>query len=298
MKIFISSPSDAVLTELARRCPGLKLNILLTMARMPSSNIPGFFQKHGAVIESSVLDCGAFSLNKSNLGITADQLFTRLAAYALADGGRYEMVFSMDDTFGPDAFDANHLRLQELERLGLNVVPVIHNLKNHEVQTYINRGHEYIAIGQAKNRTIPMNLFPPVYKMHASGVKVHLFGITDFFLISLCPAYSCDSKSWIDDSKTGVVRFWNPNKPEVVKIDLIYFPKKQDGKKAGTWAYTEYPDLDAFIDFIENRLGLTILEFIGKEKVLNCQMANILFYKILEEEVTKIHLGLMGHWVQ
>ena len=117
-------------------------------------------------------------------------------------------------------------------------MPVIHNMQNHEVDTLIQAGYKYVAIGRQQNKTNPSVLIPAVVKLLSHGVLSHLFGITDFNLLVSCPAASCDSKSWLDDANTGVVRFWNPAKPGENKTDILYFPDKQGKTKQGTHVYT------------------------------------------------------------
>ena len=285
--IYISSPSESVLDEVRRRCAGIKLCVLLTMARM-TPNIEAFLARYGSIIQKLALDCGAFSLNNSNLGLTSEQLFARLIGFAKANGHRFELMFSYDGHFGPDSFEDNQAYLLELEEHGLPVVPVIHNLTNHEVDTFIRGGYEYVAIGQCKHRTRPEVLFPAVYKLHDHGVKVHLFGITNYDLLVGCPAASCDSKSWLDDAKTGVVRFWNPAKATDNKTDLIYFPDIQGKTKAGTHVYHNYKDLDVFTQYIGG-FGLTLEDLLGLRAVTYREFLGILYYKTLETVIAEKH---------
>ncbi len=287
MDIYLSSPSAVALDEVTRRCPGINLNILLTMARMPV-NFEAFRERYDGIIGGMALDCGAFSLNNSNLGLTSAQLFTRLIGFAKANGHRFKLKFSYDGHFGPDSFEENQAYLLELEKHGLPVVPVIHNMENHEVDTLIQAGYKYVAIGKQQNKTNPNVLFPAVFKLHSHGVKTHLFGITDYDLLVGCPAASCDSKSWLDDAKTGVVRFWNPAKPEANKTDVLYFPDKQGKTKQGTQVYTQYEYLDEFNRFLGS-YGLTLHDMLGLRAGIYRQFLGIIYYRTLEEVVTEIH---------
>jgi len=251
MRIFVSSPNTAVLDEILKRCPGMKLNVLLTMARMPN-NFPDFLGKYRGIIDELALDSGTFSLENSNLDISPQQLFARFAVFAKESGHDFDLIFSFDENFGPNGFEVNSMHLAELEERGVKVIPVIHNVNNHELDTCINAGYEFVAIGKQKGKTKPHVLFPAVIKLYQYGIKVHLFGVTEFSLISGCPAWSCDSKSWLNDATTGVVRFWNPMSPGIDKTDLIYFPNELGKTKNGTFLYSDYEYIDEFTKFINS----------------------------------------------
>jgi len=289
MRIFVSSPKTDVLDEILKRCPGMKLNVLLTMARMPG-NFPGFLEKYKGIIDKLALDSGTFSLENSNLDISPQQLFARFVGFTKESGHHFDLLFSFDEEFGPNGFEVNSMHLAELEERGVKVIPVSHNVKNHELDTFINAGYEYVAIGKQDGKTSPEVLFPAVFKLHHHGIKVHLFGITDFSLISGCPAWSCDSKSWLDDAKTGIVRFWNPMNPGIDKTDLIYFPNELGKKKGGTYVYSSYEHIDEFTKFI-NSVGLTTYDLIGTEGERYREFLGMLYYKTIEGIVTDMHLS-------
>ncbi len=291
MRVYISSPGWKVLQELLRRRPDIRLNILLTKARMPR-RYKEFLKEFVKIIETVVLDNGAYSAINSNLGITVRQLLARFACHAEEHGARYLMVFSPDFEFGPKGFDANYERWMDMEDLGIVSVPVIHNLKNHEAWSYASDLPEFIAIGQSKGRLEPGNLFPLVYRLHhEKHIKVHLFGVTKFSLLAGCPVSSCDSKSWIDDANTGVVRFWNPENPGADKCDMIYFPDNMGKTRPGMFTRYNYPFIDAFEQHIKDQLGLTMDNLIGmKRGGFYRQLVQIMYYKQLEEIVTNLHI--------
>ena len=288
MDIYLSSPLEIALDEVLRRCPAIKLNVLLTIANMPS-DFEAYIARYGGIINNMALDCGMFSKNNSNVDITTHQLFARHAIHAKYNRALYKLVFSFDESFEPDGFEVNQVHLARLEELGIeDVTPVIHNLKSTEVNTFIRKGYTSVAIGKQKKKTDKRLLFPKVFQLRHYGLSVHLFGITDFNLIVGCPATSCDSKSWIDDAKTGVVRFWNPIKRGENKTDVLYFPNEQGKTKPGMHVIWEYKYLDEFKKFI-NSYGLTLYELIGLKGYLYRQFLGIIYYRILEDVVTGLH---------
>ena len=288
MDVYLSSPAEDALDEVLHRCPGIKMNILLTIARMPS-DFEAYMTRYGGIINKMALDCGMFSEHNSDLDITTRQLFSQHSTHAKYNRSLYEIVFSFDESFEPDGFEENQVHLAKLEELGIeDVTPVIHNLRSFEVNTFIRKGYGSVAIGKQKRKTDPKLLFPKVFQLNHYGVNVHLFGITDFNLIAGCPAKSCDSKSWLDDAKTGVVRFWNIAKPGENKTDVLYIPNEQGKMKPGMQVIWEYDNLDEFERFIGN-YGLTIYQLGGLKGYRYCQFLGILYYRTLEDVVTEMH---------
>lgn len=289
MKVYLSSPSERLMRELMSRCEGIRLNILVSMAILPN-NYEAFLKKFESIISTIILDNGAFSALNSNIGITTDQLLHKFKQHCMEYKERYLIIFSPDFEFGPDGFEKNYENFLDMEELGIDVAPVIHNLNNGEIEAYLSHNPEYIAIGQCQGRRNPGNLFPSVYGLHNHGVKVHLFGITEFDLLAGCPAYSCDSKSWLDDSTTGVVRFWNPERQEQNKTDIIYFPDYLGQKRNGTISRYDYKYLDVFESFTKARLDLTMDDFLGLDAGLSREMANAVYYHDLSQIITDIHI--------
>lgn len=288
MDIYLSSPAEAALDEVLERAPGTKLNVLLTIADMPS-DLEAYFTRYDSIINQVALDCGMFSKNNSNLDITTQQLFNKHATHLKYNRDRYKLAFSFDQSFEPDGFEINQVHLARLESLGIeNITPVVHNLRNFEVNAFIRKGHTSIAIGKQEGKTNPELLFPKVFQATAYHLYVHLFGITDFNLLVGCPATSCDSKSWLDDAKTGSVRYWNPAKPGENKTDTLYFPDKQGKTKPSTQVYTEYEQLDEFKRFIGN-YGLEVKNLNGLDGVVYRQFLGMMYYRTLEDVVTELH---------
>ena len=290
MHVFISSPTAKVLRGLKERRPDLKLNILLTAARLPRE-MEKFLTEFAPIIKSIAFDNGAFSAINSKLDITVDQLITRFTVHSSLHQDKYLMVFSPDFNFGPDGFEQNYEELLNMEDAGIVAVPVIHNLKNHEAWSYSEDHPEFIAIGQSKRRLSPSNLFPVVFDLVEHHINVHLFGITDFELISGCPIFSCDSTSWLKDANTGVIRFWNPEIKDRNKTDIIYFPEELDKRREDIKSRYDHPYIDVFEQYLQEQLGLSMDQFIGsKDRQIYRQMALVLYYNTLEKVITELHL--------
>ena len=290
MKVYLSSPSERLMQQLMLRREGIRMNILVSMALLPN-NFDTFLKKFEPIISTIILDNGAYSALNSNIGMTTGQLLHKFKKHCKKHKDRYKIIFSPDFEFGPDGFEKNYEHFLDMEELGIDVAPVFHNLDNGEIEAYLSHNTEYVAIGQCKGRRNPRKLFPAVYRLNNHGVKVHLFGITEFDLLAGCPAYSCDSISWLDDAKTGVVRFWNPERQEQNKTDVIYFPEYLGQKRDGTIPYYDYQYLDIFESLMKSRLGLSMDDFLGLNAGLSRELANAVYYHDLSQIVTDIHIS-------
>ncbi len=296
MKIYLSSMKVNDLIKLSEINPAYKPNVLLTYYGL---NDPEQFTKvHRDKINSLILDCGAYSLVKKGFKgavykEAAEQLFAGFKGYASVTQDDYDMLFSMDDRFDHESFDHNIDRLIDLEDNGVRVVPVVHNLDNHEIDYYLNRGHKTIAIGQCKkqNRKDLEVLFNAVEKIYSKdGVKTHILGMTSPNLIMHVPAYSCDSTSWEKYAERGKILYWNSKEPKLDKTHTLYVPKYEKTKyKKGEYGLATYEYRSDFYEHINAKLGYVEDDFFVDGFVEPRIMANILYFLELEELITKEH---------
>ncbi|GAB6037746.1 hypothetical protein JCM15519_23050 [Fundidesulfovibrio butyratiphilus] len=296
MKIYLSSLNISVIKELNRINPALKPNVLITFYGLDR---PADYTKtYRSMINGLILDCGAFSLNRKKLrpeahAIECDNLFRQYRDYTQRTQNDYDFLFSFDDDFTPNGFDHNLERLMNLEEAGINVVPVIHNLHNHEIKYFIDAKPKYplVAIGQCKDddRENLEVLFEAVDQFYRNGIRVHLFGMTTPKLISHVPAYSCDSKTWVDYATRGKALYHNPASGFLDKEDLIYFPDKQNFSDPGNAVYyKKYKHMDAFLDHIKSKLDLELHDLIAAQtQAMSLSLVNVLYFMELEERITK-----------
>lgn len=297
MKIYLSSLNISVIKELNRINPALKPNVLITFYGLDRPM--DYTKTYRGMINGLILDCGAYSINNNNrLSLSAreiesDKFFLQYCDYAERKQKEYDFLFSFDDDFSPNGFNHNMQRLIDLEAAGVEVVPVIHNLHNHEIGFFIEAKPRYpiVAIGQCQgdNRNDARVLFNAVDKLYSEGIKVHLFGITTPSLISYVPAYSCDSKAWLDYASRGRALYHNPESGFLNKEELIYFPAKQNyGDPGNAVYYKEYKHMDAFLDNIKSKLGLGLEDLIAKQtQAMSLSLVNVLYFLELEERITE-----------
>lgn len=221
-RIYLSSMTIGHLIEFAKRFPHIKLNVLLSYALL-DNNINGFLKIHRGLIQGLILDSGVFSLKALALKMTPDELFLKFRTYCSYSHKSWGLVFNFDRYFRLDSYDKNLAYQIDLEKAGIPVVPVIHNIYNNDVDKIIARGlpeHRTVAIGQCTGRTTLKNIRPAVMKLYDAGAQVHFFGSSEFRVMAQLPITSCDSTSWCKYVGLGIVLYWNPKKSGFDKTDL------------------------------------------------------------------------------
>ncbi|MEL7640018.1 MAG: hypothetical protein AAGU21_10285 [Solidesulfovibrio sp.] len=297
MKIFLSSLSIPVIKRLHKINPNLKPNVLVTFYGLQRPR--DYTITYRSMINELILDCGAFSINndkklsvQSRL-IESDKLFFKYRDYTKIAQGRYDFLFSFDDDFTPNGFTHNLTRLMRLEADNIKAVPVIHNLHNNEIEFFIKSRPKYqlVAIGQCQgdNRNDLRVLFNAVDSLYRNGIRVHLFGMTTPSLISHVPAYSSDSKAWVDYATRGRALYHNTESGFLDKEELIYFPNKQNfGDPGNAVYYKEYRHMEAFLAHIKSKLDLELEDLIAAQtQAMSLSLVNVLYFMELEERITE-----------
>lgn len=299
IKIFISSPSIRLVQEFAKRVTVYKPNVLITYYDIyPLSRgdlkPTRYTIKNRERIGELMLDCGAFSLHQEYRNRSedereraSDELFEAYKAYTELAHEQYDHIISMDDRFDLDSMEHNLGRLHEMEDIGVNAIPVIHNIYDpNEISYFIDNEYDMVAIGQCKGRDDLHVLYPVVDRLYQAGIKVHLFGKTTPKIINHVPLYSCDSKTFLDYGTRGKVLYWNPENKGLDKTDVIYFPKYQEKPDEGKgYYYHEYKYLDDFKRYIAHNLDLDFEAFKTDDGDFYRELVNMLYFANLEYEV-------------
>lgn len=296
MKIYLSSLPTKVLNMIRERAPHRKPNVLVTYYGLKDP--ADYTMRNREKIGSLILDCGAFSLfNKGlrgeELDLAADKLFRGFKAHITYANQLYDFIFSMDDKFDPESFEHNLNRLHVLEDAGLCVLPVAHNLASKEIPYYVSQNYPCIAIGQCQgvNREDLEIINPVVESLYwENRVKVHMFGMTTPNVMLHIPAYSCDSKTWLDYAIRGCVLYWNPENANLDKTDTIYLSKYGIVKdKALGVDYRKYIHLENFKQHVLTKYGITWSDLMGNKRQEYRALVNSLYFLELEEMITAYH---------
>jgi hypothetical protein len=80
--------------------------------------------------------------------------FSNYKRHVVLFGGQYDHYFNFDADFNDDAFESNLGYQLDMEREGLNPIPVIHDIFGREIDYYIQRGYQRVALGSKQIRTL------------------------------------------------------------------------------------------------------------------------------------------------
>lgn len=210
------------------------------------------------------LDSGAFTAFTKKEKIPVEQY----ANFVKRTRAYWSVCSSLDVIgHGEEAAAASHRVLQELHRLGADVIPVFHVREpDHWLERYIAEGHEYIAIGGMVPESTPwlMDRLDGLWgnvMTNPDGspkLKVHGFGLTVFSLMFRYPWYSVDSTSWLMTGVYGACVL-----PTPAGIKRVFFSEQSpQARKLEGWHYhaltltPEDPRKD-WIDEILAKYGVT-----------------------------------------
>jgi hypothetical protein len=270
--------------------PTEQIDVLLSFGRRDQDKW-GFYVTHRNKVNSIMLDSGAYTLNWSSR-IPPHLTIDRYIDYSVHCGQYVEFLFNLDSDFSIDGHYKDRINFQNqvlLEAAGLDPVPVIHDIYGSEIRDYINRGrHRMLAIGSSLlddhvGLKIAMN------RIHAAGIKVHLFGTTSFELLATNPVSSCDASTWSQEATRGYILFWNPKKGGTSKTDHIQFTQYK-GKLPGSHVrFEEYNFLGDLIFYLKNSFGFGLSDLQGQSGLLNRQIVNIHYFVEHQRRINEEH---------
>jgi len=297
MRLFQSSITHPVIKELEQRyllkLPEKRLLNILTSYGVVTGEEDKIFKSGHNII----CDSGAFSLNFSQGGSGVSITYRGYEIYLLNFGHLFEFYFNFDSDFTPEGTAENYRHLKNLEKLGLNPVPVIHDYYGDEIKFYIDQGYEMIALG---------SIFDPVRKRqirtkkdidHAveklirlkPDVKIHLFASASFADPSRWPIYSSDAANWTHNVKFGFILFWNENKMSYDKTDKIFFEDFFNKKAPNRTYFKQNQHQRELEEYLDEKLNLTYEDLMGFNSYLYRQVVNSLYYLEIEDRITEEH---------
>ena len=171
---------------------------------------------------------------------------------------------------------------QYMEAKGLQPIPVWHFGTDIKwLVMYLDRGHEYIAVGGLVPNPIPvitagMDHIWEKYLTDSDGmptVKVHGFAVTSAELLFRYPWYSCDSTSWVKFGKYGVVCVPKEYMGEInyrLSPHKVALSDRSDYKRVAGKHLRNYPEADqrALLKYFEEKgciIGETEYKTVGRD---------------------------------
>jgi len=287
MKIFIASPNiNTIILYLSMR-PEAALNLLLSYG---SEALESFLNDQHSNIWNQLkcifLDSGTWALNNGGKNPHKIRMLN-LEAYTLflkRFGHLFMHYANFDEEFSNDDISTNTINQNSLEKEDFSPIPVVHDIYGDEIETLIDHGYDYIALGSSQIST-RKSMEKVMRRFEGTGIRIHLFGCTKFDFIANYPIYSCDSSGWAGATSFGFVNYWNEEKSGLNKKDKIYL-----SNRIGLTAKDDifnYKFKHQFIQFIQNELEIDFTEFLSNQQLQ--YVVNIEFVVRMEKAVNEIH---------
>jgi hypothetical protein len=289
MKIFHADLTIEALVAYQRLQPEKKVRALLSYGRR-DANFSKMLSSHRPKLNGLILDSGTFTLN-SNPAKYADKItFDGYMAYLKIRAHDFDFYFNFDADFSKSGFDANFAYQLDLEDAGLKPVPVVHDCYGEEIDIYIDRGHELIAIGSRELKYAGLDELRHIVDIcHRKGVKVHFLGCTRYRKLAYLPVSSADSTTWLRTGSSGKIFYWNPLKSGYEKLDKITLDDNVP-KRIVKCHIRDYMFRDQLEEYLHRELSMSLDDLMGKKKYLNRAVANIHYFVLLEELINEKHL--------
>jgi len=178
------------------------------------------------------------------------------------------------------------------EGAGLHPVLVIHDIYNTGVHSgYIYGNYPIIALGSSQTRSYNEAAWI-IHHLYEKGIKVHLFGFSQFEHLYHLPVFSCDSSNWLQVARRyDEILYWNPKSDKIDKTEAIALETMYSAKELTYFEDYDYKrDLE---DYLWDELQMKYSDLLGgAEGRFNRSLVNVHYYSLLEQRITAHHLEL------
>ena len=278
-----------------RHIPVKPMKILVSMAAMtPTLHAQLCYGRETGLISELALDSGTFSLNKPDAKLDARHLYYRFGEYAAAHPRMYKLIFTFDRWFSPDEFEANYKYVHQLEKVGIPVVPVAHDVIHQDYNLLADSGHDSVAFGQDKNRNVG-TLLRANYELIQQGVNVrHGLGIMDPKTLMFIPFTSVDASTATQEGVKYKVHYIDATKPKCQQWRVISV-KDATGKVTSDEFNAKKKSLLKWLKSIDANISWEDLT--EKKGRVFRTIVNILFYQAIEPEI-EANNKLVTHYLK
>ena len=287
MRIYHASLNIKTMLKYKQLCPDKKVNVLRSFGVLDGEML-GFCKGHRDKIGGLIFDSGTWSLNNAKSDTAARINWSNYRDYLKQFHHYFDHYFNFDSVFSDDVDEINYQNQLSLEASGLKPVPVVHDVYGDEIDYFISKGYEIIALGSKQNGN--QKVLEYVFdKFSSAGVRVHLFGNVKFRSIANFPIWSCDTTAWAQRGKWGFIYYWNPHRETVDKTDKIYMDEYLDEKYNHENCYSTYEYRQELDQYLYDELKITTEDLYGPKRTYKKFLTNLHYYVKLEEIITQIH---------
>jgi len=273
MKILISI-TNADIVRKFYELTGKKCNILISYNNL-KGNAYKLFVLYRNMINLLYLDSGAWAMNTGRAVINVSEYKKYIGRY----GDFCDQIFSLDEDFNnPERNMNNQIFLEtDLPPNQKRPIPVIHDEHDplDELQSYVDMGHDYIAIGS--NRKLDDEVFEEIRKRHPD-LKLHMFGNMNRRMMLTHKPYSVDSATWAHAAAFGNILYFDPVEEKEHKI---YVGEKERPKEKKYIFYEKFYKKDNVAEFLRETFGYTYADLLNAKEPQF--MVNMYFFTQLED---------------
>ncbi len=182
----------------------------------------------------------------------------------------------------------------ELENKGFKRVPVVHDYYREEIDYYIDKGYDLVALGSVmepgSNDFLRKkdDIYHAVERLIKHNIKIHAFASSTYEMLHDIPVYSSDASSWAKYASIGRIQWWNPEKEDDDKTDLVRMRDYTDMKEDRSFFFKEYPFRVQLEEYLDS-FGIVYEDMMGDDLHLYRQVVNCLYYMELEKKLTELH---------
>lgn len=280
--------------------PDRRINLLLSFGNITQDDYE-YMKVHSKHLNNSLQDSGVWTANfakpERRKKITLLTYLYHLKLYYNC----FDDIFNFDIDFSENGFETNLNNQLFLEKNGFNPIPVIHSYSPNEVNYYIDRGYDFIAIGSSQVKNNYTMLSALVWRLYYENIKVHLFGTAKYEYIATLPIFSCDTTNWSHSATRGYIYYWNENKVTYQdKTDIIFFEDHflMDYERN---YYVNYKYRSEFEKYLKDNFNMSISNLVCGDGKLNKNIfrfvVNINYFYNLERYITEIQKdsGIIFH---
>ncbi len=287
MLIYQASLFRKILLQHHCLFPSQKINVLRSFGIANKEEIE-FMITHRDKVGSLILDSGVWTLNnrKTDAGIKIS--VNTLKSYLHQNANYFDFYFNFDSDFTNKGFGTNLHNQRVLENAGLHPVPVIHNIYGDEIEYFLKKNYPMLALGS--NILLDLDeMYDVVMTLYKEGVKVHLFGCTDYDFLSSVPCYSSDSSTWALAGAYGNIMYWNSNiigNNKGEKINLGEFERSSNPKSQ---SLLHHKDSAEIIAHLQDTFDINYSDLLLDNGYYRRMLINSHFFVELEERVNQEH---------
>jgi hypothetical protein len=235
------------------------------------------------------MDSGTFTLNQNPKKFRKIITIDGYKSYMRIFADKVDFYFNFDEDFSKSGFATNYGYQIDLEKAGFSPIPIVHDCYGSEIDTYIDRGHDLIAIGSGELRFAGLDeLYRIVNGLYQKGIKVHFLGCTEYQKLAYLPVYSADSTTWNRTGTSGRIFYWNPNRIGFNKVDKIVLDDKPP-KRLTKYHIRDYLFRNQLEDYLYYDLKLSTDDLLGEDRYFNRSLVNIHYFVLLEELINRKH---------